>query len=47
VLGRGPNNEVVRKTGVMTIVLKGGVVVPGNRIAIQFPVPPLLPLEVV
>ena len=47
VLGRGPNGELIRKTGVMTIVLKGGVVVPGDAIAIEFPVPPLLPLEVV
>ncbi|MGR8964608.1 MOSC domain-containing protein [Rhizobium leguminosarum] len=47
VLGRGPNGELIRKTGVMTIVLKGGVVVPGDAIAIDFPVPPLLPLEVV
>ncbi|MGR9221428.1 MOSC domain-containing protein [Rhizobium leguminosarum] len=47
VLGRGPKGELIRKTGVMTIVLKGGVVVPGDAIAIEFPVPPLLPLEVV
>lgn len=47
VLGKGPNGEVVRKTGVMTIVLKGGVVAPGDAIAVEFPIPPLLPLEVV
>ena len=47
VLGRGPNNEVVRKTGVMTIVIKGGVVAPGDGIDIRFPAQPLLPLEVV
>ncbi|WP_246704723.1 hypothetical protein [Rhizobium sp. P32RR-XVIII] len=28
-------------------VLKGGVVVPGDAVDIRFPVPPLLPLEVV
>jgi MOSC domain-containing protein YiiM len=47
VLGKGQNGEVIRKTGVMTIVLKGGLVVPGDFIAIQLPPPPLLPLEVV
>jgi MOSC domain-containing protein YiiM len=46
VLGKRPNGEVIRKTDVMTIVLKGGVVVPGDGIDIQFPVPPLLPLDV-
>ncbi|PZM14835.1 MOSC domain-containing protein [Rhizobium tubonense] len=47
VLGKGPNGEVVRKTGIMAIVLKGGLVVPGDDIAIQLPASPLLPLEVV
>jgi hypothetical protein len=31
----------------MTIVLKGGLVVPGDPIAVELPAPPLLPLEVV
>jgi MOSC domain-containing protein YiiM len=47
VLGKRPNGEVIRKTGVMPIVLKGGFVAPGDLIAIELPVPPLLPLEVV
>jgi MOSC domain-containing protein YiiM len=47
VLGKGPNGEVIRKTGVMTVVLKGGVVIPGDGIDIQLPISPLLPLEVV
>jgi hypothetical protein len=47
ILGKGANGEVVRNTGVMTILLKGGVVVPGDHIGIQFPHPPLLPLDVV
>jgi len=47
VLGKTPNGELVRKTGVMTVALKGGSVAPGDLIAVQFPTPPLLPLEVV
>ncbi|MGB8290894.1 MAG: MOSC domain-containing protein [Rhizobium ruizarguesonis] len=47
VLGKGMNGELVRKTGVMTIVLKGGVVAPGNAIIVKLPSPPLVPLEVV
>jgi MOSC domain-containing protein YiiM len=47
VLGRGPNGELVRKTGIMTIVLKGGGVAPGDPIAVKFPATPWLPLEVV
>jgi MOSC domain-containing protein YiiM len=45
VLGRGPHGELVRKSGIMTIVLKGGGA-PGDAISIAFPMPPLLPLEV-
>ncbi|MBY3033324.1 hypothetical protein HF265_30285 [Rhizobium leguminosarum] len=47
VLGKGPNGELVRKTGVMTIVLKGGVVAPGDAVVVELPVPPLIPLGVV
>jgi MOSC domain-containing protein YiiM len=47
VLDKGPNGEVIRKTGVMTIVLKGGVVVPGDAVDIRLPTPPWLPLDVV
>lgn len=47
VLDKTPTGELVRKTGVMTIVLKGGVVAPGDRISVLLPAPPLLPLEVV
>jgi MOSC domain-containing protein YiiM len=47
VLGKTPGGEVVRKTGVMTIVINGGNVSPGDRIIVELPAPPLLPLEVV
>lgn len=45
VLGRGPNNEVIRKAGIMTIVKSGGVIRPGDRISITMPPEPHLPLE--
>lgn len=45
VLGRGPDGERVRKSGIMTIVVEGGGA-PGDAISIAFPMPPLLPLEV-
>ena len=45
VLDRGPNNEVVRKAGIMTIVRAGGVVRPGDQIDVDMPPPPHLPLE--
>lgn len=47
VLGKRPNGQVIRKTGVMTIVLIGDIVVPGDGIAIRFPVQLLVLLEVV
>jgi MOSC domain-containing protein YiiM len=45
VLGRGPNGEVVRKAGIMTVVLEGGVVRPHDVIAVDLPPLPHLPLE--
>jgi MOSC domain-containing protein YiiM len=47
VLGKTSSGELIRKTGVMTIVLRGGVVAPGDRLIVELPAPPLLPLEVV
>ena len=47
VRGKTPNGDLVRKTGVMTIVLKGGVVAPGDPILVKLPALPFLPLEVV
>jgi MOSC domain-containing protein YiiM len=41
---RGPT-DVVRKGGVMSIVLRGGVVRPGDHIEIELPPPPHAPLS--
>jgi MOSC domain-containing protein YiiM len=45
VLGRGPNGELIRKAGIMTVVRAGGVIRPGDRIQVHLPSPPHLPLE--
>ena len=45
VLDRGPNGEIVRKAGIMTVVRVGGVIRPGDRIEIELSPPPHLPLE--
>jgi MOSC domain-containing protein YiiM len=45
VLGRGPNGEVIRKAGIMTVVRAGGVIRPGDRIEVGLPPRPHLPLE--
>lgn len=45
VLGRGPNNEVIRKTGVMAVVQSGGPVRPGDSITVELPPVPHHPLE--
>jgi MOSC domain-containing protein YiiM len=45
VLDRGPNGEVIRKAGIMTIVREGGIVRQGDLITTQLPPPPYLPLE--
>ncbi len=45
VLDRGPNNEVVRKAGIMTIVRAGGLIRPGDRIDVEMPSLPHLHLE--
>ena len=45
VLDRGPNNELIRKAGIMAIVITGGLLHPGDPIRVQFPTPPYLPLE--
>lgn len=44
VLGRDVNGDVVRKSGVMSIVLTGGVVEPGDTITVELPAEPHLPL---
>lgn len=45
VLDRGPNGELIRKSGIMCVVLKSGRVRAGDRIAVDLPEPPFLPLE--
>ena len=45
VLDRGPHNEVIRKAGLMTIVRTGGVIRSGDKIEVETPPLPHLPLE--
>ena len=47
VLDRGPNGDVIRKAGVMTVVREGGTVRLGDPITTELPQPPHLPLECV
>lgn len=44
VLGRDERGELVRKAGVMAIVLSDGEVRPGDRITVELPAPPHQPL---
>jgi MOSC domain-containing protein YiiM len=44
VLDRDAEGRVVRKAGVMSVVVAGGEVVPGDPIAVDLPQPPHLPL---
>ena len=45
VLGRDENNNLIRKAGVMGIVLQSGMVYPEDHIVIELPQLPFLPLE--
>jgi MOSC domain-containing protein YiiM len=45
VLGRDANGQLVRKAGIMAVVVAGGMVCPGNRIAIELPAQPHVALE--
>ena len=45
VLERRADGTLVRKSGIMTTVLAGGVVRAGDAIAVDLPAPPFLPLE--
>lgn len=45
VLDKGANGEIIRKSGIMSIVLAGGEVRPGDPIAILLPPEPHQPLE--
>lgn len=45
VLDRGADGELIRKAGVMAIVLAGGTLVPGDRIEVELPAEPHQRLE--
>jgi MOSC domain-containing protein YiiM len=45
VLDRDMNGALIRKAGVMAIVLVGGIVRPGDAITIELPPPPYTPLQ--
>ena len=45
VLGRDAQGKLIRKAGVMGIVVAGGLVKPGDFIDIEMPLPPFQPLE--
>ncbi len=47
VLGRDEHGNLVRKAGIMGIVLQSGEVRPGDTIRVQLPEPPFSPLEMV
>lgn len=47
VLGRDARGQLVRKAGIMAVVLVGGVVHPGDPVVAEPPLPPLRPLAVV
>lgn len=45
VLDKGPDGGLIRKSGIMSVVLQGGRVRPGDRIQVDYPNPPFLSLE--
>jgi MOSC domain-containing protein YiiM len=45
VLDRGPNGEIIRKSGIMAIALTGGAVRAGDPITVELPPEPHFPLE--
>ncbi|MBB5956872.1 MOSC domain-containing protein YiiM [Saccharothrix tamanrassetensis] len=45
VVGRDEDGRVVRKAGIMSVVLVGGVVRPGDGIRVQLPTEPHAPLQ--
>ncbi|HEU5005918.1 MAG TPA: MOSC domain-containing protein [Jatrophihabitantaceae bacterium] len=44
-LDRGPDGELIRKAGVMAVVLEGGTVRPADPIAVELPAGPRRPLQ--
>jgi MOSC domain-containing protein YiiM len=45
VLDKGPAGEIIRKSGVMAIVQRGGEVRPGDTIRVELPPQPHVPLD--
>lgn len=45
VVSNGPDGELIRKAGIMSIVLVGGVVRPGDEIRVELPAEPHRPLQ--
>ena len=45
VLERTPEGALIRKAGVMSIVVTGGIVRPGDEIGVELPAGPHMPLE--
>ncbi|MBD2842909.1 MOSC domain-containing protein [Erythrobacter rubeus] len=45
VLDKGPNGELIRKSGIMTTVIEGGPIEAGDTIMAILPDPPFHPLE--
>ncbi|WP_371505681.1 hypothetical protein [Allokutzneria sp. NRRL B-24872] len=45
VLGRDSNGDLVRKAGIMGVVVTGGEVRPGDEIRVELPAPPHTRLE--
>jgi MOSC domain-containing protein YiiM len=44
-LGRTPDGELIRKAGIMAVVLRGGLARPGDAIRAELPQGPHLPLQ--
>ena len=45
VLDRAPDGTLVRKAGVMGVVVQGGDVAAGDEVVVHLPAPPHRPLE--
>lgn len=45
VIEKAPDGTLVRKSGIMSVVLEGGMVRAGDPIRVELPAPPFLPLE--
>ena len=45
VVGKGPDGELIRRAGIMSVVRVGGVVRPGDEIRVELPAEPHRPLE--